>query len=116
MQLAHATRVQAHVHAGNVLGDAEFARRHLPGPTARLQSDVGIIEREAQVRQRAVVGGGWDKQIGILGIAHEIARPGIGASAARALRLRHRPARLCTGGGGRCEKTSGSSRCQHIAT
>src|SRR6476660_4413729 len=32
MQLAHAASIQAHVHAGNVLGNAELAACHLAGP------------------------------------------------------------------------------------
>ena len=56
MQLAHAAGIEPHVHAGDVLGNAELAHRHLPGPAARLQAHVRVVERKAQVRQRAVVG------------------------------------------------------------
>ena len=34
MQLAHAAGIEPHVDAGDVLGDAEFARGYLAGPAA----------------------------------------------------------------------------------
>ena len=38
MQLAHAAGIEPHVDAGDVLGNAELAHRHLPGPAARTPS------------------------------------------------------------------------------
>ena len=64
MQLAYAAGVQPHVHAGDVLGDAKLARGHLAGPAAGLQPHVRIGEREAQVRQRAVIGRGRESRSG----------------------------------------------------
>jgi hypothetical protein len=49
MQLAHATGVEAHVHAGDVLRDAKLALRDLPGPATRLDPDMRIVERKTQV-------------------------------------------------------------------
>jgi hypothetical protein len=61
MQLTHAAGVEAHVHAGHALGDAELARRYLPGPAAAGQPHMGIVEREPQVRQGTVIGGRRDQ-------------------------------------------------------
>src|ERR1700736_5936877 len=42
MQLAHATGVEPHIHAGHTLGNAQLALRHLTGPTARRQPHMRI--------------------------------------------------------------------------
>jgi hypothetical protein len=42
MQFANAAGVQAHVHPGDVLGNAEFALRDLPGPAAGFLPHMGI--------------------------------------------------------------------------
>src|SRR5262245_54445726 len=46
MQLAHAPAIEAHVHAGDILRHAEFARRYLTRPAARLEAHMGVRERE----------------------------------------------------------------------
>ena len=51
MQLAHAAGIQAHVDAGDVLGDAEFAHRDLAGPAAGFRRTCESGEREAQIGQ-----------------------------------------------------------------
>jgi hypothetical protein len=94
MQFAHAAGVEPHVHAGDILGDAELARRHLTRPPARLQSHMRVGKRETQVWQRAVVGGGRYEDVGVLPVAGDVARAGIGAAMSGALRLRHRVAGL----------------------
>jgi hypothetical protein len=92
MQLAYAAGIQPHVDAGDVLGHAELAHRHLPRPPAGLKPHMRIGEREAQVGQGAVIGRGRDQQIGVLPVPHKITRTGVGAAATRPLRLWHRPA------------------------
>ena len=57
MQFANATGVQAHIHAGNVLGNTEFSHGDLTGPTAGCQPRMSVREREAQIRKRALIGG-----------------------------------------------------------
>jgi hypothetical protein len=42
MQLTHPAGIQAHIDAGDVLGHAELAHRHLPRPAARLEPHMGI--------------------------------------------------------------------------
>ena len=85
MQLANAAGVQAHVHAGNVLGNTEFSHGDLTGPATGCLPHMGVREREAQIGQRAVIGGRWNQQIGILPVAGEIARTGIGTAVSGAL-------------------------------
>src|SRR6202051_1282651 len=58
MQFANAAGIQTHVHASNVLGNTEFPHGDLTGPAAGLLPHMGVGEREAQVGQRAVIGGG----------------------------------------------------------
>ena len=89
MQFAHAAGVQAHVHAGDVLGNPEFAHGDLAGPAAGLLPHMGVGEREAQIGQRAVIGRRRHQQIRILPVAGEVARTGIGAAMSGALRLRY---------------------------
>jgi hypothetical protein len=50
MQLTHATGIQAHVHTGKGLGNAQFALGDLTGPASFLQPHMGVGKREAQVR------------------------------------------------------------------
>jgi hypothetical protein len=90
MQFANAAGVQAHLYAGNVLGNTEFSRGDLTSPAAGCQPHMGVREGEAQIRKRAAVGGGWNQQIGVLPFSLEVTRAGIGAAISRALRLRHR--------------------------
>src|SRR5205807_9761971 len=40
VELADAAGVEAHLHTGGTRGNAEFASRHLPGPSTRRQSHV----------------------------------------------------------------------------
>jgi hypothetical protein len=94
VQLAHAARVEAHVDAGYALGDAELSFGDLPRPAAALLPDVRIRIGEAQVRQGAVIGRGRIDHVGILQLAHEIARSRIGSADAR------RAARFNFGRGG----------------
>jgi len=91
MQLAHAAGVEAHVDAGDLLGDAELALGDLAGPAAALEPHVRRREREFQVRHRAVVGGRRDEDVGVLHFDRDVARTGIGAAPARAHRLRRAP-------------------------
>ena len=44
MQFANAAGIQAHVHAGDVLGNAEFSQRDLTGPAAGV-SRMGCVPR-----------------------------------------------------------------------
>ena len=114
MQLAHAAGVEAHVHAGDVLGNAKLTHRHLAGPAAELEPHVGIVERVAQVRKRAVVGRRRREQVGILAVAHQVSRTGIGAAGSGTLGLRQGFGGLGTG---RChsQKASGCCGGEHIA-
>ena len=64
MQLAHAAGIEPHVDAGDVLGNAELAHRHLPGPAAAFLPHMGVGEREAQIGQRAVIGGRRERMSG----------------------------------------------------
>jgi len=107
MQFANAAGVQTHVHAGNVLGNTEFSLRDLTSPAAGCQPHVSVREREAQIRKRALVGRGWNKQIGILPVTDDIARTGIGAAMSRALRLRHWFPAL--GAGNSCSRQNAAS-------
>ena len=111
MQFANAAGIQTHVHAGNVLGNTEFPHGDLTGPATGLLPHMGVGERETQIRQRAVIGGGWNEQIGILPVAGEVTRPGIGAAVSRPLRLRDRFIGL-RAGCRRRKKAAGSGRRQ----
>ena len=120
MQLAHAAGIEPHVDAGDVLGNAELAHRHLPGPAARLQAHVGVVERKAQIRQRAVIGGRRRDDVRVLAGADRISRTRIGAAFAgtgrlrhgrSGLRLRHRRRRRR-----RRERAAGRRDRQHVAT
>jgi hypothetical protein len=116
MQLTHAAGIQAHVDAGDILGNAELARRHLPGPAAPFQPHMRVREGEAQVRQTAVVGRRRKEQVGVLPISHEVARARIGAAATGAHRLRDglTGLRACNG---RCREEAPGCCCrQHIPT
>jgi hypothetical protein len=116
VQLAHAAGVQAHVDAGNVLGDSELALRHLAGPAAAFQSHVGLGKRKLQVRHRAVIGGRRHIDVRVLQLERNVARPGIGAAASRTHRLRRtgrRIGRLRIGGGHGGDSYGGSA--QHSA-
>jgi len=88
MQLAHAAGVEAHVDAGDLLGDAELALGDLAGPA---EPHVRGREGEFQVRHRAVVGGRRDEDVGVLHFDRNVARPGIGAAPAWPHRLRRAP-------------------------
>src|SRR3984957_6619493 len=61
MQFANAAGVQAHIHAGNVFGNTEFSHSNLTGPAAGCQPCMSVREREAQIRKRALIGGGWNE-------------------------------------------------------
>src|SRR3979490_3567605 len=90
MQFANAAGVQAHIHAGNVLGNTEFSHGDLTGPAAGCQPHMSVRERKTQVRKRTAIGGGWNEQIGILPISLEITRTMIGTAVSRPLGLWHR--------------------------
>ena len=51
VQFAHAAGIEAHVHPGDIFGDAELACRHLPRPATALLPHMSIGERETQVGQ-----------------------------------------------------------------
>ena len=116
MQLAHAAGIEPHVDAGDVLGNAELAHRHLPGPAARLQTHMGVVEREAQIRQRAVVGGRRREDVRVLAGTDRILRTRIGAAAAGTCRLRHRRSGLRLGRRRRRERAASRRNGQHVAT
>jgi hypothetical protein len=116
MHLTHTAGIEPHVHTGDILGNAELARGHLTGPAARLQPHVRVGEREAQIRQRAVIGRGRDEQVGVLPVPHDVARAVIGAAVAGALGLRDGFAALRGCRCGRREEAPGRSRCQHVTT
>jgi hypothetical protein len=102
MQLAHTAGVQAHVDAGDVLGDSELALGNLTGPAAALQSHVGLRKRKLQVRHGAVIGRRRHIDVRILQFERNVARSGIGAATSRTRRLRRtgrRIGRLRIGGG-----------------
>src|SRR5713226_3976498 len=61
-----------------------------------------------------MIGRGWDEQIGILSVAHEIARTGIGAAVPGAPGLRDGLTGLGVRNCRRREEASGSGRCQHV--
>ncbi len=104
MQLAHAAGVQTHVHASDVLGNAKLAHRDLPGPAARLEPDVGVLERKTQVREGTVVGRRRREQVRVLTRPDGILRTGVAAAGPGTAGLRHRFAAL-RGGGRRCRHT-----------
>jgi hypothetical protein len=83
MQLPNAAGVEAHIHAGDFLGDAELSYRDLTGPAATLLPHMGVRKGEAQIGKRTVIGGRRIEQIGILPVANHVARTGIGAAAGR---------------------------------
>ncbi len=56
MQLTHAAGVQAHVDARDGRRDPQLAHGHLPRPPTGFESDVGVGEREAEVRKRSAIG------------------------------------------------------------
>jgi len=102
VQLAHAAGVQAHVDAGNVLGDSELALRNLAGPAAAFQAHVGLRKRKLQVRYRAVIGRRRHIDVRVLQLERNVARPGVGTAASWTHRLRcaaRRSGRLRIGGG-----------------
>src|ERR1700694_1829959 len=90
MQFTYASGVQAHVYAGEVLGNTEFSLRDLTGPATGFLPHMCVREGEAQIGQCAVVGRGWNEQIGVLPVTGDVTRTGIGAAVSGALRLRHR--------------------------
>ena len=110
VQLAHAAGVEAHVHAGDVLGDAELAHRDLARPATGIQPHVRVIEGEAQVGQRAVVGSGRRVEVRVLQVAGQVARAGIGAAAPRQDRLRQVLGSLGAGCCGSGRSNTGGSR------
>ena len=57
MQLAHAAGIEPHVDAGDILGNAKLAHRHLPGPAARLQAHVR--SRRTRSANSAACRGRW---------------------------------------------------------
>jgi hypothetical protein len=115
MQLAHPAGIEPHVHAGDVLGDAELAFSDLAGPATRLQPHMRIGEREPQVGQRAVVRRRRHQQIGVLPVAREVAGTAISAALARPHGLRDgfTGLRACCGRGR--NQASSRSRGQHVA-
>ena len=117
MQLAHAAGVEPHVYAGDVLGNAELAHRDLPGPAARLQAHVRVVERKAQIRQRAVVGGRRRDDVRVLAATDRIPRTRVGSALSGPRRLRHRRdgLRLCHRRRRRRERTTGRRDRQHVA-
>src|ERR1700728_2141367 len=56
VQLPNAAGVQAHIHASDFLGDAEFSDCNLTGPTAGFLPHMRVGERKPQVGKRAVIG------------------------------------------------------------
>jgi hypothetical protein len=110
MQLTHAARVESHVHARDVFGNAELAHGHLTGPTSGFKAHVGVGKGKAQVRQRAVIGGRGNQKIGILRVAREIARTGISSAVARPLGLRNLGVRSRC-----CQETAGRGSRQYCA-
>src|SRR3981189_1666145 len=84
MQFAKAAGVQAHIHAGNVLGNAEFSHGDLTRPATGSLPHMSVREREAQIRKHALIGGWRNEQVRILPVSGEVARTRIGAAGARA--------------------------------
>jgi hypothetical protein len=115
MQFANTAGIQAHVHAGDVLGNAEFSRRDLTGPAAGFQPHVRVRKGEAQIRKRAGIGRGRSEQIGILPVSGKVARTGIGAALSGADGLRHRFIGL-RAGCRRRKKAAGSRRRQQCTS
>ncbi len=114
MQLTNAAGIEPHVHAGNVFGDAEFARRDLPGPAGGFEAHVRVFEGEAEVRQRAVVGRRRRQHVGVLASANWILRTGIAAAVTGTPRLRHGFGRLRQRR--RRQHAASGGRSQHIST
>jgi hypothetical protein len=98
MQFANPAGIQAHVHAGDVLGNRKFPHRNLAGPAAGLQPHMGVGERKPQIGQGTVIGGGWNEQIGVLAVAPEVARTRVGAAVSGPPGLRYRVTALRDGG------------------
>ena len=73
-----------------------------------------VGEGEAQVGQRAVIGGGRHIEIGVLALEDGVARPGVGAARAGAARLGHRLIGLRAGGCDRQQAADGAG--EHGAT
>jgi hypothetical protein len=104
MQFAHAAGIEAHVDAGDVLGDAKLALGDLARPAAAFLAHMRVGKRKAQIGQRAMIGGWRVEDVGILAVAQKVARTGIGAANARsAARLGNLVRALGFGGGGCCD-------------
>jgi hypothetical protein len=112
MQFANAAGVQPHVHPGDVLGNTELSLGDLAGPAAGCQPHMSVREREAQIGQRALIGGRRHQQIRILPVTAKVAWTGIGTALSGPLRLRHRFVGLRAGGGHRRKKPASRRRRQ----
>src|SRR5258705_4484540 len=116
MQFTYSTGVQTHVHAGDILRDAELTGGHLTGPAARLQSHMRVGKREAKIGQSAMVGGRRHQDIWVLAVSRNVSRAGIRAAMAGTLGLRCLFACL-RARSRRCgQHATGGSRRQHPAT
>src|SRR5258708_16097702 len=115
MQFANAAGIQAHVHTSDVLGNTECSHSDLAGPATGFRPHMSVREREAQIRQRAVIGGGRHQDIRILPVPREVTRTWISATMPWAARLRDRLGGLCTGSSGNGESAS-SSGCRQYCT
>ena len=76
MQFPHSTRVEAHVHAGNGIGDLEVRLSDLTGPAAVLDAPRRVVERGPEQRKIADVGGGRGKGLWELPQSAEFCGPG----------------------------------------
>src|SRR5712675_539091 len=85
MQFTYSTGVQTHVHAGDILRDAELTGGHLTGPAARLQPHMRVGKREAKIGQSAMVGGRRHQDIRVLAVSRNVSRAGIRAAMAGTL-------------------------------
>src|SRR5258708_19088881 len=114
MKLAKGAGIEAHVDAGDVLGNPELPHRDLAGPAAGLLPHMRVREREAQIRQRPVIGRGWVEHVGVLQIPEEVARTGIGPATAGTLRLWHGLTGLRPGHRRHGQYAGGGSRRQNV--
>ena len=111
VQLAYATSVQPHVHAGDGLRNRELASRDLAGPTAARLAHMRVREGKPEILRRPGIRRRRIEHVRILKLAGDAARDGVGAADARLpARIGRRIRRMrdrCRCGGQRPTRDSG---------
>jgi hypothetical protein len=83
VQFAYPSRVQPHIHAGDVLRNTELPGGPLAGPAAARLPHMSVREGKPQIGQRPGIGCGRVNHVRILTFAGRAAREGVGAPDAR---------------------------------